>query len=177
MDRKTEAFKKGNLLILAILLVIFLITLGIYFVISLSENNSFSDELISNSAVMRIIDGDTFEMASGEKIRLLCVDTPEENEKGFEEAKQYLSDLILNKKIRLEKGVTDKDQYGRLLRYVYVTSESAPCIVEENKDPNILSDQVCFTIGDEELFVNKELVKNNYASVFVYGEETCDKIL
>jgi micrococcal nuclease len=30
------------------------------------------------------------------------------------------ADLIAGKKVRLESDITDKDKYGRLLRYVYV---------------------------------------------------------
>ena len=101
-------------------------------------------------SVYRIIDGDTFELGSGERVRLICIDTPEIGQKEYAEAKEFLSGLILGKRVRLEKDVSEKDAYGRLLRYVYV--------------------------GD--LFVNKELVEKGYASVFRYGNDTarCDEI-
>ncbi len=94
--------------------------------------------------VSRVIDGDTLELSSGEKVRLICIDTPEQGEKGYEEATQYLEELTLNKIVRLEKDVSEVDKYDRLLRYVYV--------------------------GDT--FVNKELVQEGYAEVFRYGEDT-----
>jgi len=104
--------------------------------------------------VARVIDGDTFELEGGETVRLICIDAPEKNDKGGEEATQYLQSLILNKIVRLEKDVSEKDAYGRLLRYVYV---------QEN---------------GEEIFVNKELVEKGYAEVFKYGNDTkrCDEI-
>ncbi|MBI2147488.1 thermonuclease family protein [Candidatus Woesearchaeota archaeon] len=67
-----------------------------------------------------IIDGDTFELTDGDKIRLLCIDAPERGELFYEESKMALARLVLNKDIILTNGTTDRDRYGRLLRYVYV---------------------------------------------------------
>jgi len=103
-----------------------------------------------HARVTRIIDGDTFEISTGEKVRLICIDTPELGEAGGEEAKAYLESLILNKLIRLEKDVSETDAYGRLLRYAYI----------------------------DDRFINKELVEEGYAEVFRYGDDTekCDEI-
>jgi len=70
--------------------------------------------------VTRVIDGDTVELPDGNKVRLIGIDTPEKGECYFSEAKDKLSDLILNKKVRLEKDVSETDRYHRLLRYIYV---------------------------------------------------------
>ena len=69
--------------------------------------------------VTRVIDGDTIELSSGERGRLICIDTPERGEEGYQEAKDFLSDLVLNQEVILVKDVSEKDRYGRLLRYVY----------------------------------------------------------
>ena len=45
-------------------------------------------------------------------------DTPEENERGYEEAKRRLSDLILNKQVDIKSAKTI-DDYGRLVADVY----------------------------------------------------------
>ncbi|MEK6859239.1 MAG: thermonuclease family protein [Nanoarchaeota archaeon] len=162
--KKSEAFEKQNLAILIILLIFFMITIAFYFIfnVSLKDNAINKNETINQSQnnstiASRIIDGDTFELASGEIIRLICIDAPEKNKNGFDESRQFLSDLILNRQIRLEKDVSDKDSYGRLLRYVYVNS-----ISQQN----------------EEIFVNKELVKQGYAALFPYGNDTkrCNEI-
>jgi len=75
---------------------------------------------IPDNQVIRVIDGDTFQLQSGEIIRLLCIDTPEENEQGYEQAKQFLENLILNEEPTLEPDTQDKDKYNRSLRYAYL---------------------------------------------------------
>lgn len=70
--------------------------------------------------VYRVIDGDTIELQSGERIRLIGINAPESGQKCYAEATSRLSSLVGAKEIRLERDVTDKDQYGRLLRYVFI---------------------------------------------------------
>ncbi len=70
--------------------------------------------------VTRVIDGDTIQLSTGENVRLIGINAPERGEKCYEESKGFLESEIANKEITLEKDVEDKDQYGRLLRYVYV---------------------------------------------------------
>ncbi|MEI6583892.1 MAG: thermonuclease family protein [Chitinophagia bacterium] len=68
----------------------------------------------------RVIDGDTFETATGEKVRLIGINAPEISDIFGQEAKQYLSDLIVNKTVDLQTDniSNDRDRYQRLLRYV-----------------------------------------------------------
>jgi micrococcal nuclease len=70
--------------------------------------------------VTRIIDGDTFEIEGGKKVRLIGIDTPEVGECYYTEAKDRLSALILQKQVKMVKDVSETDRYGRLLRYVYL---------------------------------------------------------
>jgi len=77
-------------------------------------------QAITNNYVAKIIDGDTFELSDGTKVRLLCVNTPETGERFYTESKDWLANLILYKQVRLERDVTDEDEYGRKLRYVFV---------------------------------------------------------
>lgn len=97
--------------------------------------------------VTRIIDGDTFEIETKQKVRLIGIDTPElntANKKPIDcfakEAKEKLSNLILDKQVTLIKDISDTDRYGRLLRYVYV----------------------------EDLFINKILVQEGFAYAVTY---------
>lgn len=96
--------------------------------------------------VTRVIDGDTFEIASGETIRLIGIDAPEtvhplkDVECFGEQASSFLKNLLENQVISLEKDVSETDQYGRLLRYVYLDG----------------------------LFVNEYLVKEGYADAVSY---------
>ena len=147
---KKRIFSIYLMTFLIIIIILAFITIITYLSITYtSQNILFSDDLVVN-----VIDGDTFELYNGETVRLICVQTPEINQEGYEEAKAFLSSLILNKEVRLESDVEDRDQYNRLLRYVYITQDN------------------------EELFVNREIVQNNLGALFPYGNSTkrCNEI-
>lgn len=78
-------------------------------------------EIQAQEKVLRIIDGDTFEISTGEKIRLIGINAPEMKDKYGVESKKYLINLIENKDVILKTDplTNDKDIYGRLLRYVH----------------------------------------------------------
>lgn len=84
-----------------------------------------TSQIFSQEKVLRIIDGDTFELLSGEKVRLIGINAPEMNDKYGDKSKEYLVNLIQTKDVILKNdSVTkDKDIYGRLLRYVYLDDE------------------------------------------------------
>lgn len=71
--------------------------------------------------VTKVSDGDTI-WANNEKIRIIGINTPEikNKEKFSHEAKDLTESLILNKKVYLEKDLEERDQYNRLLRYVWL---------------------------------------------------------
>lgn len=76
--------------------------------------------------VTRVIDGDTIEIESGQKIRYIGIDTPEtvDPRKPVQcfgvEASNRNKQLVEGKRVHLEKDVSEVDRYGRLVRYVYV---------------------------------------------------------
>ena len=70
--------------------------------------------------VYRIIDGDTFELLDGQRVRLIGVDALEIGETCSSEATRHLALLIEGQTVYLEKDVSETDSDGRLLRYVYV---------------------------------------------------------
>ncbi|MBS1495209.1 MAG: thermonuclease family protein [Bacteroidetes bacterium] len=98
------------------------------------------DEQSEYILVERVVDGDTFKMAGGERVRLLGIDTPEkfqsskldkDSKKSGQDKKtiqilgqaasDYVKKLAEGKKVKLVKEPgTDKDKYGRSLRYVYL---------------------------------------------------------
>ena len=69
--------------------------------------------------VVCVIDGDTVKLADDTRVRFVGMDTPEINQKGHDEATSALINLTNNTRIRFEKDISDKDQFGRLLRFVY----------------------------------------------------------
>lgn len=83
----------------------------------------------TQAKVTRIIDGDTIEIETGQKIRLIGIDTPEMDNFGKErecyalEAKNKLEEMVLDKAAVLEKDVSETDRFGRLLRYVWLDGE------------------------------------------------------
>lgn len=106
--------------------------------------NIGGQELLSK--VIKVIDGDTIKLENGEVVRYIGIDTPEtvhpsEPVQCFgKQASDKNKELVEGKMVRLEKDITDKDKYGRLLRYVWV--------------------------GD--LFVNDYLVREGYAYSYTY---------
>lgn len=82
--------------------------------------------------VTRFIDGDTVAVSMNgheEKLRLIGVDTPETHKPNTPvqcygpAAAAYTKTVLTNQKIRLvsDEKTTDRDRYGRLLRYIYLT--------------------------------------------------------
>ena len=98
------------------------------------------------ATIVRVIDGDTVELSSGERVRYIGMDTPEsvDPRKPIQcfgvEASERNKTLVQGKEVRLEKDVSDRDKYGRLLRYVWFGNT----------------------------LVNLELVKEGFASAFTY---------
>ncbi|NCC81124.1 MAG: nuclease [Clostridia bacterium] len=107
--------------------------------------------LFAEWAVVRYVhDGDTIILENDERVRLIGVDTPEVKSKYREhdeyygpEARAYLKGLIEGKRVNLKdpemQGKFDK--YGRRLAYVYT---------------------------EDDLFVNRELVRLGYAEAIRY---------
>lgn len=85
-----------------------------------------SGELVK---VVRVVDGDTINVEINgkvEPIRYIGIDTPETVDPrkpvqcfGVEASKKN-KELVEGKMVRLEKDITDRDKYNRLLRYVWL---------------------------------------------------------
>ena len=75
-------------------------------------------------SILKITDGDTIRVNTGQDVRLLQIDTPEpmSSECFSSEATAILTKLISGKEIRLESEPVsgNVDRYKRLLRYVFV---------------------------------------------------------
>jgi micrococcal nuclease len=98
----------------------------------------------TSAIVSKIIDGDTIKLQNGDKVRLLGINTPEMGQPYYEEATDRLKELIEGKTVALEKDIEDKDQYERLLRYIYI----------------------------DDTFVNLEMVREGYANVYLISPKT-----
>ncbi len=117
-------------------------TLSFIFILSFLSSSLHAQEL---SIVIKIIDGDTLWVHYGvqrEKVRLIGIDTPESkvNTKAKRDAersgqdikiitsmgkraRKYVSNLVKpGDKVTIEFDVEQRDRYGRLLGYVYLSN-------------------------------------------------------
>lgn len=140
MNKKGEPRKKLFFIILlvVILLVVDALSIFIYLRPTLFIPGSTYSE---NSKVTAVIDGQTLTLENGETVKLIGLIAPELGQAYFEQSKNFLSTLTQNKTVRLEKGATDRDSNGNLLRYVY-------------------SD-----LYGKEVFVNLESIKQGYSKL------------
>jgi len=136
--------KTTLIVILSVMLLIVLVSFAVYLIYTIEVEKGEGEEF-----VREVIDGDTFKMNTGESIRLLCVNTPEQDEEGYERATKFLESLVLYKEVRLEQGETlnKTDKYERTLAFVYVNN-----------------------LG-KEVFVNKLIIDAGFSDVYTYGDE------
>lgn len=87
--------------------------------------------------VKKVVDGDTIDLDNGEKVRYIGIDTPETKHptKGVQcfgkKASEENVRLVEGKTVRLEKNVSERDRYGRLLRFVYVQTPQGELFVND----------------------------------------------
>ena len=104
------------------------------------------NEATERVIVKRVIDGDTIELSDGRKVRYIGINSPEMTDKRAnvlcfaKMARAENQKLVEGKTVEMEKDVSDKDKYDRLLRYIWIDGK----------------------------MVNLELVKNGYAAVATY---------
>ena len=113
--------------------IIFIISISLVFSFGVTAKNN-SEVTIKNknlnslesTVVKKVIDGDTIKISNGETIRFIGIDTPEINWDigtadfyGYK-ALNFTKNNLLNKKIYLEYDEEKRDDYGRLLAYVYL---------------------------------------------------------
>jgi endonuclease YncB( thermonuclease family) len=109
-----------------------LIVLGVFFAVAVLflliiniDNIVAAAELIKDNEpfiianVTKVIDGDTIDIESGERIRFAIVNTPERGQPGYQEAKQWTTDRCLGKNAVIDLDSAQPPTYGRLVGLVY----------------------------------------------------------
>lgn len=124
-------------IVVAIISIVLIVSLAAYYFVQSNPKSSVK------VTVSKIIDGDTIMLSNGDIVRLIGIDAPERNQPLFAEVKNELEKLV-GKQVRLEKDVSHKDSYGRLLRYAFL----------------------------DEYFVNLELIRNGLAVAYVVEPDT-----
>jgi len=93
------------------------IALNIYFYMG-GKVPTMSAKNLTEIRVTRVIDGDTIDVESGERIRLYEIDAPEYPKECMGvDAKTRMEELVQDKKIFIQ--AFGKDNFGRVLAYVY----------------------------------------------------------
>ncbi|HAU98694.1 MAG: Micrococcal nuclease [Microgenomates group bacterium GW2011_GWF2_45_18] len=136
-----------------------------------------SPTLISTSSanlysVERVVDGDTIRVTvdgKSESVRIVGIDAPESVapnqpiECMGKESSAFLTSLLENKQVQLEKDETqqDRDKYGRLLRFVFL---------EDNVDVGLQMIEKGF--AEEKLYTTKPyLFRTQYLEAQKYAQE------
>jgi micrococcal nuclease len=94
--------------------IFFLLTVGLLILLFYSPEKGWK--------VQKIKDGDTIVLSNGEEVRYIGVDAPEKSQPYFEEAKEANRKMVEGKRISLEYDQKTKDNYFRILAYIWVDS-------------------------------------------------------
>ncbi|RME32189.1 MAG: hypothetical protein D6800_00010 [Candidatus Zixiibacteriota bacterium] len=117
MSRRSRRSHRQRLGVrVAVVLTVALLLVAIRFVQEIGPEGKPGERF----TVVRVIDGDTFELTGGDRVRLLAIDAPEEGEALHDSATALLRRLILGKQVRLSFARTRRDHYGRMLAYVFL---------------------------------------------------------
>ena len=103
------------------------------------------------ATITHVVDGDTIDVRIGgrdERVRLIGIDTPETKKPNAPiecygpEASAFTTSLLpVGSTVRIERDVVGRDDYGRLLGYVYLLTD-----------------------GGADTFVNMEIIEQGYAT-------------
>ena len=85
---------------------------------SLITNALFGWNYYSGNTVVKIWDGDTFDLKNGTRVRLLDVDSPETGLCGYDEAKNRLEELVLDKFVTVKE--LQPEEFNRNHGLVYL---------------------------------------------------------
>jgi endonuclease YncB( thermonuclease family) len=128
--------QKDIIALVALILALFILN---YPVLEQATNNLLNT--LESAHVERVIDGDTIEVAEyNETVRLLGINTPERGEWFYQEAKDYLGELVFNKTVNLKFTKERYDKYNRVLAYIFLDNTN----------------------------INVEMVRQGYANYYFY---------
>ncbi|PRX20626.1 endonuclease YncB(thermonuclease family) [Orenia metallireducens] len=90
----------------------------------LEKEDKKTNNKVEEAKVVEHVDGDTcyVRLLNGRKeaVRFIGVNAPELDQPYGKEASEYTETQLLNKKVYLEKDVSQRDRYSRLLRYIWL---------------------------------------------------------
>lgn len=106
-----------------------------------------------SAKVVEIVDGDSVVLENGDKVRLIGMQAPKLalGREGFKdwplahEAKEFLSDMLLNKRVRLKFGGAKKDRHNRVLAHLFIE-------------------------GKKEVWVQEKMIEEGFARVYSFAD-------
>ena len=118
----------------------------------LLNSSLFSESQFERAVVSRVIDGDTIVLQGYERVRFIGIDTPENGESGFHEARLFVVEKIAqnNGIVYLQPSGANTDRFGRLRRYVWLA------VPQNSADP----------IERQALLLNQMLLDTGHAVVW-----------
>ncbi|MCY7865927.1 thermonuclease family protein [Bacillus spizizenii] len=89
------------------------------------------DNYIRKATICYVVDGDTadaiidlgFGITTKQRIRFELIDAPERGEEGYQEAKDFVTDLILGKEVYLQTFKYKGGGWGRYMGWIYLPNE------------------------------------------------------
>lgn len=120
-------------------------------ILDATESGEINDIDEQTFLVTKVVDGDTIILENGQTVRFIGIDTPETVDPRRpvgcfgKEASNETKGLLSGKEVILEKDVSEKDKYNRILRYIYLPLDNG-----------------------QVLFVNDYLVREGFARVYTY---------
>jgi len=129
------------------------------------------------ATVTNVVDGDTVDLDSGERIRYLLVDTPElsSDDCFATEARDFNQSLVLGKEVTLEYDVECEDRFGRLLAYVSVDGREINSLLVERGFACVLRIPPNGADRVDEFQALEQAAQNGPAGMWAVCQEvTCD---
>lgn len=125
----------------------------------------------------RVIDGDTLEIPQdNQKVRILGINTPERDERCYEESKETLNRL-LNESVELKRDISNKDKYGRLLRHLFF----GKTLLEEKMVRDGYAKVMCvwpnYMYCEQLMELELSAVNEGKGCIFKKSNNTCLKII
>jgi micrococcal nuclease len=88
---------------------------------NLENVNKTNSKYEAGGYCSHVVDGDTIDVDGVGRIRFVGVNTPERGERGYQEAKEFVTVSCLGKTVGLDiDNAKHYDKYGRVLAVVYV---------------------------------------------------------
>ena len=131
------------------------------------------------TTITRVIDGDTILTKENQKVRYIGINAPETGQPYGQQATDYNKSLVLGKTVTVVYDKQQKDQYGRLLGYVYDGNAFINLVmvqkgwaIAENIAPNVAHQQD-FAVAEKQA---KRTCQGLWSDTCMPQTESCLKI-